>query len=194
MARKALNNWTILFTLFGLLIAQPAAARFSLGLGGYTEMMTHLQDSAASKNGLFSPNLSLYFSKSFRDSGDFGFAPDMTITFISSDESHGVQLISLNPNFIYKVYDNIDLRFGLGLMFRKVSGDGGAVTVRNGSTGTLTAFRPGASSLALNFTVNVGADFTVYENIQTHLQFYFQGVLGGAAFQANNFVGISYVF
>lgn len=175
-------------------MAQDGNCRWRAGIGGYTEMMGHLQTSSSTRNGFFSPNLTLIVGKSFRESESWGFDPNITFTFLGSDDSHNASLIALNPEFVFRLTDSIDFRTGPGLLFRKVSGSGGSITLRNGTSGTITGFRPGSSETALIFTINIGFDFMLYEQIQSNINIYFQGVLGGAAFQANNFIGLSYLF
>lgn len=194
MAGLGFRFTLIIVTILLSMTSDRASAEWSAGLGGYTEMMGHLQSDSGSKNGIFEPNLTIAVGKSFREGDVFGFSPQITFTLIPSDDSHSVQLFALNPDFVYRIYENIDARFGVGMLFRRVSGSGGTVTLRNGATGTINGFRPGKSEVGLNFTLNLGFDFVVYENFRSHLSFYLQGILGGAALQANNFVGLSYVF
>ncbi len=191
---KRKPRWALIIPiLLLLLVSNRANANWSVGLGGYTEMMGHLQSDSVSKNGLFEPNLSFTLARAFSDSA-LRFYPSFTLTFLSTDDSHSAQLISLNPEFAYRFYENIDARFGIGLMFRRISGDGGTVVLRNGATGTVNGFRPARSETAMATTLNLGFDCIIHENFKSHLQFYIQGLLGGAALQVNNFVGVSYVF
>jgi hypothetical protein len=66
---------------------------------------------------------------------------------------------------IFVLYDlakpltkNIIFRYGIGNFITRIKGDGGAVSVPNGSNGTSTAYKPGSKSESFTTTLNLGLE------------------------------------
>ena len=178
-----------------LLLSPTANAQWSVGLGGYTEMMGHLQKDVVSTNGFFDPRFSLVVDKFFNDNARSpGFLAEFILSQLKNDDSHSALLLQFNGAYIFPVYSNFNLRGGIGLLFRRVSGSGGATTTANGVSGTATAFRPSRTETPLFFSINLGAEIFMSDEFVFRLDTFFIGLLGGPSLQINNQVSIGYLF
>lgn len=87
-----------------------------------------------------------------------------------SYSDYKIQLYHISMDFLYRISDlhQLDLRLGLGNLYRITKGQGGTVTIPNGS-GTATAYRPSGTSTSQTATLNMGLEwrFTSQFSIST---------------------------
>ncbi len=148
----------------GLLLASPVwAVHVSTGLH---KSLIDVQDKNgdAVKNPL-SPVLSI--GGNFRLKEGLGFSPQFGFIYhtVESDDSYGdykMHSFFVLYDFLWvpQGYDSFGLRFGLGTFRKTIEGEGGAVTIPNG-TSTSTAYKP-ESSTSYSGTFNLGTDFNFH--------------------------------
>lgn len=132
---------------------------------GFNKVLKDTQDSNGKVDDKpFSPTLSVGYNFNLFDSG-FGFSPQLGYihTKQTANDSYGkqkVHTIFLNWDFIWisSLSDQLAFRFGLGTFIKRTKGEGGTVTIPNG-TGTDEARRPGKTVSSYSSTLNLGADY-----------------------------------
>jgi len=144
-------------------VSLEVSASTNVFLGAY-KPLNDVQDKKGkiSKNPL-SPALSI--GKNFQLMDRFGFSPQLGYIYHSnhSDDSYGkytVRTIFLLYDFIWvpEMANSLALRFGVGNFIKSVEGEGGQVTIPNGS-GTASATRPSGKKTSYSNTFNFGADW-----------------------------------
>ena len=112
----------------------------------------------------FSPTIGFGYNFNLLESG-FGFSPQIGYIHTKqvTNDSFGdqkVHTIFLNWDFIWisSLSDRLGFRFGIGNFIKRTSGEGGTVTIPNG-TGTAQARRPGGTVSSYSSTINLGADY-----------------------------------
>lgn len=78
-----------------------------------------------------------------------------------SRDSYGEQkseTLFWHYDFLYALNETLQLRLGWGSVWKRVSGDGGAVTVPNGGS-TATAYRPSGTKSSATASLNLGLDY-----------------------------------
>ena len=153
----------LLLSFFALsLNAGLAKSHFSLG---FNKALKDTQD----RNGKvddkpYSPYIAWGSHFKIADSR-FGFSPQLGYihTTQTANDSFGKQKIHtvfLHWDFLYvpEFSDQFAFRFGIGNFVKRTSGEGGTVTIPNGS-GTSTARRPSGTSNSYSSTFNFGADY-----------------------------------
>ncbi len=103
-------------------------------------------------------DLGLGWYESIQFSPRIGYVRDLS----PSGDSYGQQRIEhlyVLYDFTTKIADSTSLRYGLGTFQKRVSGDGGPVTIPNGS-GTTTAYRPADTKTSSTASTNLGLDYS----------------------------------
>jgi hypothetical protein len=97
----------------------------------------------------------------------FGFSPQIGYihTIQTADDSYGKQKVHsffIHWDFLYvpEFSDQFAFRFGIGNFIKRTYGEGGTVTIPNG-TGTSTARRPDSTVNSYSNTFNLGADYNL---------------------------------
>lgn len=98
-------------------------------------------------------------------STDWGFSPQLKYIYnrqVSDDSynDYSVHTFVLLYDFIWVPVDSMQsfaLRFGLGTFIKRIKGEGGTVTIPNG-TGTMSAYRPDETETSYSSTFNLGGD------------------------------------
>ncbi len=86
-----------------------------------------------------------------------------------------------SPELLQFSGGGLKVRFGAGTFIKKTKGEGGPVTIPNGS-GTATAYRPGESTTSYSSTVNLGFDAlfnlvpTIFTNSGLRLEYFVFGI------------------
>jgi hypothetical protein len=150
----------ILLTVGLLLTTSLWAVHISTGLH---KSLIDVQDKQGDEvKNPFSPFFSV--GTNFRLSGGFGFSPQLGFIYhtVQTDDTYGeYKMYSLFAlyDFLWvpQGYKFFGLRFGLGTFRKTIKGEGGSVTVPNGSS-TIKAYRP-ESSTSYSGTFNLGTDF-----------------------------------
>lgn len=76
-------------------------------------------------------------------------------------DSYGQQRIEhlyVLYDFVSPIATNTFLRYGFGSFLKRISGDGGSITIPNGS-GTATAYRPDGTKTSATATTDLGLDY-----------------------------------
>ncbi len=79
----------------------------------------------------------------------------------------------------YMITDRFLLRYGLGTFMTKVSGDGAAIQLPNGS-GTATFFRPNKGETSWNTTLDLGVEYAIDANNAARIETYLFSWLSSA--------------
>jgi len=140
------------------------AARLGFGLGGYaldTPAQKNVQGSKESSS--LDPGLSISYQMQIQ--GEHFFLPRLGhIQHSKSKDNYGKQTrttLFVLWDLGYRAHPQFLFRYGLGTFITKISGDGGEVSVRNGQTGTQTAYKPTQQkNAAYNTTLDLGLAYT----------------------------------
>lgn len=103
---------------------------------------------------------------------DWGFSPQFNYIYDlkGSDDGYNdykVHTFVILYDFVWLPIDSMKsgnvfaLRFGIGNFIKRISGEGGAITVPNGSSGSSTAYRPEKTITSFSGTFNLGADLSL---------------------------------
>lgn len=131
---------------------------------GLNKSLKDVQDSnGKADDNPFSPALSLGYNFQLYDR--FGFSPQLGYIHnkVTANDSYGdqkVHTLFIHYDFIWltSFSDSLALRFGVGNFIKRISGEGGSVTIPNGS-GTAQALRPDETRTSYSSTLNFGADY-----------------------------------
>lgn len=161
MVKTKLAIATLLVTIFSF----PAAFAWDVSLSAY-RLDDKVQDDrgdeasdpiqpALSIGHTFDMGLGWFDSVHF--SPRLGYVRDLE----PSRDSYGQQRIEhiyVLYDFVSPIADSTFLRYGFGSFLKRVSGDGGSLTIPNGS-GTATAYRPEGTKTSSTATTNLGIDY-----------------------------------
>lgn len=153
----------LLGTCFSCFAVGPEAS-----LGVYRSLEKFEDEEANEDKDPFRPMIKLGYK--FPVFYSVNFSPQFFYTFGSkeSNDSFGgdysVKIYGFLFDVLYPIYDtsfgSFSIRTGLGHIVKSIKGEGGEVTVPNG-TGTTTAYRPEESDKSHTGTLNLGFDFTM---------------------------------
>ncbi len=154
----------ILIVLTCLFLPTPEASAFSLGVGLFNPIEKTQDGSGQDQTDPVSPTLSL--SHSWNVLGTTFFAPVLGYTQFTNttNDRYGG---SYSVDSLYILYDfltplsetgDLSLRWGLGSIRKQFSGDGGQVTIPNGS-GTAVVYKPSISKPSSTVSLNLGLDY-----------------------------------
>ena len=183
-----------LMLLFLLCLPGRTQGAYSVGVGAYTEMANHLQSSETETNGFIDPVPAIFVGTTF-EIGSTKFMPEILYSRLAKEAEHTATLVALNADLAYELSPNLYVRIGPGIMFRTISGKGGTLTFRNGSSGTMTAYAPDRSQSSITVSANLGLEFIPNNGkLSLRAEAFFLGLLGGAARQWNNILSAAYRF
>lgn len=159
-----MKNFLICLRFFILSAFLGHCLAWEAGLGLYKEI-DDVQDKSGDEQSL-PYNLQLALGNTFNLTPTLVFSP--YIGYVKhrnvSDDSYGkfdVTTWSLIYDFLWapgmSASSGYSIRYGIGTFIRKFEGDGGTVTVPNGSSGSSTAHRPKKSD-SYTMSFNLGAE------------------------------------
>lgn len=143
-------------------------ARTTVGMGLFNSSGTTQKDPSGGTNRTsFSP--SFYATSSFKFLGNHFIAPMGGFVWhrdAGEDEygDHSKKTYFVAANLIRPFLGRFAFHYGYGMFMTKISGDGGAVTVRNGD-GYGEAYRPEESVTSYNSTLNAGVEYLPKNNV-----------------------------
>ena len=146
-------------TLFLFLLLFSTVSHSYFGFGSYVPFpLTTQKDTDGGKQLFtFQPFVSWGGLWSF-GTGHF-LAPEVGMVYhLSLEDDYSKKTFFLLYNLGYRLSPRALLRYGFGTFMTKISGDGEAVTVRNGSS-YATAYQPEESWTSYNTTVNLGLEY-----------------------------------
>jgi len=154
----------ILIVLASLFLANPEASAVSLGVGLFNPFDKTQDGSGQDQSDPVSPTISL--SHSWNIFGTTSFAPVVGYTQFTNNTndryggSYSVDSLYILYDFLTPLSDSGDLslRWGLGSIRKQISGDGGQVTIPNGS-GTADVYKPSISKPSSTVSLNLGLDY-----------------------------------
>ncbi len=157
----------ILFIIFILVSTSYIyAAGFGLGLGGYA-LDTGTQKDAQGGSNATTIHPGINGKLIFNISGSNSFNPEFGYVFHrETADTYGTQskkTIYILWDLSYAITKKLILQYGIGTFMTKISGDGGTVSVRNGESGTATAYKPEESVTSYNSTLNLGVEYFFFD-------------------------------
>ncbi|GAB4025382.1 MAG: hypothetical protein Fur0010_28600 [Bdellovibrio sp.] len=158
------------FVLASLLFSLNSYAL--VGLGGYVPFGLSTRDSADGgvSTFAFDPALTLNHVMPFF-LGQL-FMPEIGHVFHGEGkDGHSKKTIFGLLDFGYQIQTGLVLRYGLGTFLTKISGDGGAVELNNG-TSTKTFYRPSKSVTSWNTTLNGGIEWAFNSNYASRFELF----------------------
>lgn len=151
-----------------LLNSTQSARSLFFGMGLLTYRFGELSEDPTGARSMISaiyPEISLggrfYLSEHWR------LAPRVHYTFPGRsivDDTATASIIYFSIPFIKDFY-TLDLKFGMGLLLYRISGEGGTVELNNGNS-TSTFGKPGLSSTSNLFTLEIGVGRLIYEQLR----------------------------
>ncbi len=140
---------------------------FHASLGGF-QHRNAVQDSSGSKTAAsLSPNLAIGHNFFLFDGWEMSPQLGYIHHILGSDDSYG-KYTSYSVFILFDFFYNpswsqrLKFRYGIGNFMRSIKGEGGAVTVPNGS-GFDTAYRPGSTSTSYSTSLDLGMDYYFFE-------------------------------
>ncbi|ATH08343.1 hypothetical protein BIY24_10400 [Halobacteriovorax marinus] len=141
-----------------------------LGGGSLTQFVGKVQtDESGSKNSFdFLPYIGGGVEFHLHDS--FSLIPQLAISFPRSGRDENIKKLTYWFQFpvAYRL-EKFQLSFGPGLLYNRISSSGGTQSIRNG-TGTTEFPLPNGSSISSNLTLNLGLDWTFYQDISAKFE------------------------
>ncbi len=158
-----MNIFLVSLLFLGLIETRAMAATIALNL-------SQPQDKVQKQNGKeqadpISPGLSL--GPHFDINETWQFAPELgyILNQVSTKDHYGgkpkIETFYLLYDFVYSLsaQGSWKLRAGIGNFIKKTKGDGGTVSVPNGTSGTSTAYKPGKTKTSYTSSVNLGTEW-----------------------------------
>ena len=164
-----------------------------VGLGGYVPFGPATQkETTGSRNTFsFSPmvGVNTVFPTPF-----YGqlFMPELAFVFHSEDQDGYSKTTTLFLfDFGHQFSPSLVFRYGLGTALTRISGEGGTVTLLNGSSPD-TYYQPNESSTSWNTTVNLGLENAFDANYALRFQTYWFSLFDGEARKASYSLNLVY--
>lgn len=141
-----------------------------VGFGNLTQFVGRIQTDDSGSTNSFEFNPYLTAGASFHLLNSLSFDPELSFDFPSSGDDGYIKTwtywVQLPMAYRYKEFK---FKFGPGFLFNKISAEGGAVTLNNG-TSTSDFPLPNGSSTSRNLTVNLGVDWEFIDDFSTRLE------------------------
>ncbi|TNE98071.1 MAG: hypothetical protein EP326_10450 [Deltaproteobacteria bacterium] len=109
----------------------------------------------------------------------------------SGDEASKRQLMFLHLNFMYRNSSPVQFKGGVGFFMTKISGEGGAVTRRNGASDA-TYYLPSESVTSYNNTLNLGIESFLFPKTSFELETYVWDILASESRRFSFSIGLNY--
>jgi len=158
----------LLTLLFSLIFAGPSYSAITdglgVGVGIYVPYAFKAQDDkdASTETFAFNPYISIHYEHPIWW-GQF-FKPELGFVFHSGNEDNTSKTtVFLRYNFAHKFNQDISLRYGLSTFMTKIGGDGGTVTLNNG-TSTADFYAPSQTVTTYFSTLDLGAEYIATSN------------------------------
>lgn len=159
------------------------AANFEVGLGAFA-LGTSAQNDTSGGQATTSFNPGVSVGAIIPIKGNHYFNPDFGVVgHLPEDDDYGKQ----RKRTSFALWDlgyrikRVVIRYGFGTFMTRISGDGEAVTVRNGESGTATAYQPVDSSTSYNTTINLGATILLGDRVSVRAESYLFSFLNSEA-------------
>ncbi len=155
----------------------PLSAKINIGLGGYVPFgLTSQQETDGSRN-TFNFNPMLQFSIPIHLGGSHFFLPRAAgVYHLGTGENYNKTTLIFSLDYALMLSERFLLHAGLNTIMTRLSGDGGAVTVNNGS-GYAIAYQPGDTITSYNTAINLGAELVVTPSWSLEFELYTFGIL-----------------
>lgn len=170
-----MNN-IILFLLLIMTIFSNSYAAYSVGGGGYVPFGSATQkdkdgeDNKTTLHPMIILNVSDQLEGSHLAYGDIGYV------YHRSTDNYSKKTMFFLFDIGYMLVDSFIIRYGIGSFWTRISGDGGPVTVRNGS-GYATAYMPKDPITSYNTSINLGMEFVPNSKYSLNFETYTFGIL-----------------
>ncbi|WP_372654134.1 hypothetical protein [Halobacteriovorax sp.] len=141
-----------------------------IGGGSLTQFVGKVQtDEAGSTNSFdFLPYIAGGIEFQLYDS--FSFLPQLAISFPRSGRDENISKLTYWFQFpVAYRYETLQLSFGPGLLYNRISASGGSESLSNG-VGTTDFPLPNGNSISSNLTMNVGLDWEFYPDISAKVE------------------------
>lgn len=155
-----------------------SAYSWSFSLGVYKPDPKVQNSSGSEKDDPYSPFLAFGWHIPVKYSWMPDFVPRVGYIYNKNNSndhytSYKIETFTLLYDFLYRPrgWRQTSFRYGLGSFIQKITGEGGVVTVPNGS-GTSTAYRPSGASQSSTLTLNAGVDFRMNDRVGSTLKDY----------------------
>lgn len=164
-----------------------------VSLGGYVPFgpSTQKETTGSSNTFSFSPMISVntIFPTPFFNQL---FLPELAMVFHSEDQDGYSKRTTLFLfDFGHLLTNDVILRYGLGTALTRITGEGGTVTLPNGSD-TSTYYQPNEASTSWNTTVNLGIEGQIMPNYSMRFQTYWFSLLNSEARKASYSLNLVY--
>ncbi len=109
----------------------------------------------------------------------------------SGDEASKRQLMFLHLNFMYRNSSPVQFKGGVGFFMTKISGEGGAVTRRNGASDA-TYYLPSETVTSYNNTLNLGIESFLLPKTSIEFESYTWDILSSESRRFSFSLGLNY--
>lgn len=188
--------------LFSLMLIQPSHALVGVGhMSKFIGSWTNNQD--GSQESYFDPWLYLSVNENFPIWDNIIFQPEFGMTLKKSsygdddtyngsgDEASKRQLMFLHLNFMYRNASPVQFKGGVGIFMTKISGEGGAVTRRNGAS-EATYYLPSENVTSYNNTLNLGIESFLFPQTSIEFETYTWNILASESRRFSFSLGLNY--
>jgi len=160
-------------------------------------------DQEGGQESYFDPWLYFSLNENFPIWGNIIFQPEIGMTLKKSsygdddtyngsgDEASNRQLMFLHLNFMYRNSSPIQFKGGVGIFATKISGEGGAVTRRNGGTDA-TYYLPSETVTSYNNTLNLGIESFLLPKTSIEFETYVWDILASDSRRLSFSLGLNY--
>lgn len=169
MVKKFRIKLSIIILLFACMSPVSAIVSF----GGYAPFGPSTQKETTGSRNTFSfdPMLGVNTILTTPFYGQL-FLPEFAMVFHGSgDDDYKKNTWLFLADFGHRINNKLLLRYGLGTILTKISGDGGAVQLNNGGS-TATFYQPNETSTSWNTTINLGLESAVTGNYAVRFETY----------------------
>jgi hypothetical protein len=149
--------------------------KLSAGIGGYSPFSFTTQSDSDGGKSILRVKPTFFLSGLFEVPFSHFLSPEFGwVLHGEGEDSYSKNTYYLLTDLIYPITADLVLRYGYGLFMTRISGDGEAIQLNNG-TATATFYTAGEASTSYNSTLNLGFEYVVRADATFRVQsFIFQ--------------------
>lgn len=164
---------SIVITCFFMFFLVVESVFAIVGVGGYVPFGMNTQKEAEGGTNALTFHPMITVNKVFKINEQHFFVPEIGYAYhLNTGDNYDKKTIFILWDMGIRLGHGLVFHYGLGTFMTKISGDGGAVEVRNGESGTATFYMPSETVTSYNTTVNAGLELIFDPNYAAKIESY----------------------